>query len=103
MNRYLKMRRDGLSEENAGSMKRHAVGARADTELAAAATNAIDCLTTVPLDRIKVSAQQGWLYLEGTVNWDHQRITLEEVTRPLAGVRGVTNSVMIQSFHACPD
>jgi osmotically-inducible protein OsmY len=78
-------------------VKRRGTASRSDTELAAAVTEAIDCLTTVPLDRVKVRARDGWLHLEGTVNWDRQRTTLEEVTRPLEGVRGVTNSIMIQA------
>ena len=85
------------SHRNGRSLKGCEVGGWSDTELAAAATNAIDCLTTVPLERIKVRAQDGWLHLEGSVNWDRQRTMLEEVTRPLEGVRGVTNSIMIQT------
>jgi osmotically-inducible protein OsmY len=91
-----KFRRGGLGHQKEQNVKRRKVGARSDTELAAAVTEAIDCLTTVPLDRVRVRARDGWLHLEGSVNWDRQRTTLEEVTRPLEGVRGVTNSIMIQ-------
>ena len=93
-----KFRRTGLGHRNERCLRRREVGRRSDRELAAAATEAIDCLTTVPLDRIKVRARQGWLHLEGWVNGCPQRTVLEEVTRSLEGVRGVTNSVGIQAL-----
>ncbi len=102
MNRHAKFRREGLARRSGRCTRRQEIEERSDTELAAAAADAIDCLTTVPLDRIRVRAQHGWLRLEGTVNWDHQRTMLEEVTRPLAGVRGVTNEITIQALPVVP-
>ena len=92
-----------FDERSERCVKRHGTRRLSDTELAAAATYAMDCLTTVPLDRVRVRARDGWLHLEGSVNWDRQRTTLEEVTRPLEGVRGVTNSIMIQDLPMGPD
>ena len=74
-----------------------------DTDLAGAATDAIAFLTTVPEDTIKVTAQNGWLHLEGTVDSDSKRIIVEEVTRPLTGVRGVVNSIKVRAFQSCLD
>jgi len=68
-----------------------------DGELAAAAADAIEVLTTVPQETIKVTARHGWLHLEGTLNWQHQRTTVEDVTRHLPGVQGVTDAIIIQS------
>ncbi|HWX18556.1 MAG TPA: BON domain-containing protein [Candidatus Binatia bacterium] len=68
-----------------------------DTALATAAGEAIKWLTTIPQDAISVSAHDGWLELDGKVNWRHQRITVEDVTRNLPGVKGVINSIRIQS------
>jgi len=73
----------------------HVANHARDSDLAAAAADAIACLTTVPIDTIKVSAQDGRLHLEGWVDSDSERIIVEEVTRPLRGVRGVINSVKV--------
>ncbi len=80
----------------------HIPSSSQDTELAAAAVNAIGFLTTVPVDWIKVKAQNGWLLLEGDVNSDSERIIVEEIVRPLGGVRGVTNSIKVRAFPCCP-
>jgi osmotically-inducible protein OsmY len=71
-----------------------------DSDLAAAAADAIACLTTVPIDTIQVSAQDGRLHLEGWVDSDSERIIVEEVIRPLRGVRGVINSVKVGDIQS---
>jgi osmotically-inducible protein OsmY len=68
-----------------------------DTDLAAAATEAIAWLTTVPQETITVTVHNGWLHLAGTVNYRHQRTIVEDVTRHLPGVRGVTDSIIIEA------
>jgi len=52
-----------------------------DTDLAAAAADAIEVLTTVPAESIKVTARSGWLYLQGELESRHQRTIVEDVTR----------------------
>ncbi len=69
----------------------------ADTDLAAAATDAIAWLTTVPQETITVTAHNGWLHLEGKVSYRHQRAIVEDITRYLPGVRGVTDSIIIEA------
>jgi osmotically-inducible protein OsmY len=72
----------------------------ADSQLAAAAVDAIECLTTVPLESIKVSTHYGWLHLQGSVNYESQRSTIEDVTRHLPGVLGLTDTITIRPFGA---
>jgi osmotically-inducible protein OsmY len=71
----------------------------ADTDLAAAAADAIETLTTVPPETINVTARNGWLHLGGSVNWPHQRTTVEDVTRNLPGVQGIIDSIIINSVR----
>jgi osmotically-inducible protein OsmY len=68
----------------------------ADEDLAASAVDAIECLTTISTETLKVSARKGWLRLEGNVNWPDQRMILEQVTRHLPGVAGVIDSLAIR-------
>lgn len=60
-----------------------------------AAIFALDCLTTVPLESIRVTARNSLLHLDGTVTSSHQRITLEEVARNVPGVRGVVDRIEV--------
>jgi osmotically-inducible protein OsmY len=73
--------------QNGEATTQHLLYQPCDTDLAGAAADAIAFLTTVPADTIKVTAQGGWLHLEGTVDSDSKRIIVEEVIRPLNGVR----------------
>ena len=77
------------------SKRKRAGARRADCELATAASNAIKWLTTVPADWIHVSAHNGHLDLDGRVEALHQRTVIEDLTRALPGVRGVTNSIYV--------
>src|SRR5262245_44807153 len=93
MSSHFDFRRGGLGRRKARWIKRPE---STDAELAATSLEAIECLTTIPLERIRVSARNGWLHLEGTLISRHQRTTLEEVTCHLPGVQGVINSIRIQ-------
>jgi osmotically-inducible protein OsmY len=66
-----------------------------DTELQAAAGEAIQWLTTVPRETIKVTARDGWLTLEGEVEERHQAHCIEELVREVPGVRGVRSALTV--------
>jgi osmotically-inducible protein OsmY len=100
MNPPPELERNGQSNRPTAWVKRPNTNRSSDVELATAAVDAIECLTTVPLESIQVTARNGWLQLEGTVAWEQQRTTLEEVTRRLPGVRGVIDSIAIKSLAA---
>jgi osmotically-inducible protein OsmY len=96
MSARFELQKDGLMRQPRAWVKRPNINRRADADLAAAAVDAIEVLTTVPQESIKVTAHNGWLHLEGTVSGRHQRTILEEVTRQLPGVQGVTDSTTIE-------
>jgi osmotically-inducible protein OsmY len=64
-----------------------------DTEIASNVTHAIQSNVSVPDDRIKVTVRDGWVTLEGTVDWRFQRQLAEEAVRFLGGVRGISNEI----------
>jgi osmotically-inducible protein OsmY len=84
-----------LTKQHTSWVKRPSAGHLTDTKLAAAAVDAIEWLTTVPQETIKVTARSGWLYLEGTVNCRSQLTTVEDVTRHVPGVQGVIDTIKI--------
>ena len=68
----------------------------ADRALATAATEAIEWLTTISPEAIRISVQDGWVTLEGSLNWRHQRDTVNEVVLKVPGVKGVTNRIRLE-------
>ena len=69
---------------------------RTDSEIVAAALDAIGRASTVPEGSVKVMVRQGSLTLEGVVDGWHQKTAAEEAVRHLAGVRGVTNLIRLR-------
>jgi VCBS repeat-containing protein len=68
-----------------------------DTELAQAALAALKWNTLVPQDRVTVTVSDGWLTLNGALDWQYQKDAAARAVRDLAGVKGVTNSIVVQS------
>lgn len=71
-------------------------GKRNDTEIAEAVLNALWWSSSVKEDKIKVKVENGWITLEGEVEWKFQRNTIENTVRKLLGVRGITNNIKIK-------
>ena len=69
---------------------------RTDADLARAAVNALAWNTSVPQDRVKVKVENGWLTLEGDVDFFFQREAAERAVRSLWGVKGVTNLISVR-------
>jgi osmotically-inducible protein OsmY len=74
---------------------------RTDTDIAAAATQALDSRITVPPGKVKATVRDGWITLEGEVEWKFQREAAESAVRHLIGVKGVTNLITVKP-HVTP-
>jgi osmotically-inducible protein OsmY len=70
--------------------------ARTDADIARAALNALEWNVDVPDKRLQVSVSDGWVKLEGEVDWQYQRAGAERAVRYLSGVKGVTNLISIK-------
>ena len=69
---------------------------RDDADIAQAVLNAFKWHVWVPQDAIKVSVEQGWVTLEGTVNSKFQRTSANDAVRSLTGVHGVINLISVK-------
>jgi osmotically-inducible protein OsmY len=69
---------------------------RTDADVAAAAVRALQWDALVPIERVKLTVSNGWVTLEGDVDWQFQKEDAEKVVRRLTGVRGVTNLIMVR-------
>lgn len=75
---------------------------RSDTEIAHAALNALKWDTEVPDTRVKVRVENGWLWLEGDLEWQFEKEAAVRAVRYLAGVKGVTNALRVKPTHVSP-
>ncbi len=69
---------------------------RTDEDIARAAVRALENNISVPRDRIKVTVREGWITLEGDVEWQYQRAAAEAAMRYLVGVKGVVNLITVK-------
>jgi len=65
-------------------------GWRDDIEVAEAILNTLKWQTSVDEDQIKIKVENGWVTLEGTVNWLFEKNKITELVENLLGVRGIT-------------
>jgi osmotically-inducible protein OsmY len=70
--------------------------ARTDVELAEAVVQALEWNVLVPRDCVQGRVADGWVRLEGTVDWNYQRTAAEEAIHRLAGIQGVTNRIIVK-------
>ena len=69
---------------------------RSDTDIARAAAEALAWNVSLPVDRVKVTVSDGWITLNGEVDWGYQMRAAEAAVRRMLGVRGVTNEVTVK-------
>ena len=69
---------------------------RTDADIASTALSALKWDFQVPEDKVSVMVSDGWLTLEGTVDWQYQKDAAERCVRYLMGVQVVTNSIVIR-------
>jgi osmotically-inducible protein OsmY len=70
---------------------------RTDTDLAGAAVRALEWDVQVPQRSVKLRVSDGWITLEGEVEWQYQREAAERTVRHLLGVKGVSNLILLKA------
>ncbi|WP_055077527.1 BON domain-containing protein [Pseudanabaena sp. 'Roaring Creek'] len=68
-----------------------------DSDIAAAAIHHIDWFTTIPRGSVKVTVRNGWITLDGEVDWQYLKIAAGHFLHHLSGVKGVSNEISIKS------
>ena len=69
---------------------------RPDPDIARDAVAALKASLPYSWESVKVIAKNGWLTLEGDVEWHYQRERAENSVRRIKGVRGVANSINVR-------
>jgi osmotically-inducible protein OsmY len=70
--------------------------ARPDPEIARDAVMAIKNQLPYSSEHIKAVVRDGWLTLEGDVEWNYQREAAERAVRRLKGIKGVSNLIQLK-------
>lgn len=68
----------------------------ADDTIANRALKIINWSSDVPDGDIKIIVQDGWVTLEGEVDWQYQKETVERAVRKLSGVVGIHNDLTLR-------
>lgn len=68
-----------------------------DLRIAHEIVNAFQWNWELPNDAIGVVVENGWVTLEGTLEWNYQRETANAIVGNLLGVRGITNNIGIKT------
>lgn len=76
---------------------------RTDMEIAHAVAEALRWDIEVPDDKIKARVDEGWVWLDGDVEWEYQRSAAERAVRYLTGVKGVSNNLKLSKRPWIPD
>jgi osmotically-inducible protein OsmY len=69
---------------------------RSDPEIARDAVQALKSAFSVPDDKIKLTVKNGWVTLEGKVEWQYQKNAADSAIRDLGGVKGVNNQIQVK-------
>ena len=68
-----------------------------DTEIATEILNALKWDLEIPSDDIIVKVENGWVRLDGEVQWNYQREAAKKAVKQLSGVLGVTNDIKLSA------
>jgi len=70
---------------------------KADIEIADAVNEVLRWNEAVDEDQIEIRVDNGWIFLDGAVEWEYQRKAAERAVHDLKGVRGVTNRITLKT------
>ena len=72
-------------------------GTTSDGDIAKEIVSALKWNFQVPNDTVKVKVENGWVTLDGELNWNFQRDAAKDAVCHLNGVKGVSNNLKIKS------
>ncbi|HEY0288741.1 MAG TPA: BON domain-containing protein [Pseudomonas sp.] len=67
-----------------------------DEVIASRCLDVIRWNSAIPEDRMQIKVQQGWVTLEGEVDWQYQKEAAQSAVRKLAGVAGINNMLIVK-------
>jgi osmotically-inducible protein OsmY len=78
------------------TVRLHPAARRPDDAIAQAAADSLRWHSSVPDTGVQVTVRDGWITLDGMVDWQYQKDAAYRAVRDLTGVMGVTNHVELK-------
>jgi osmotically-inducible protein OsmY len=72
------------------------LGPRSDSRIAEAVANTLAWDSALPLNAVKATVADGWVTLNGEVEWQFQRAIAQTDAERMSGVKGVTNLITLK-------
>ena len=76
---------------------------RSDTDIAIAVKDALKWHSAVNEDLIEIKVENGWVYLDGTAEWDYQKKAAENTVKDIVGVVKVVNRISLKPTVSSKD
>ncbi len=73
---------------------------KTDLDLANEVLSGMKWNWSIPNDKIQVKVEDGWVTLDGAVEWNYQRDAAKNSATDLIGVKGVINNIKLNSLSA---
>lgn len=70
---------------------------KTDAEIASAIENAFRWHWDIPAEKVTVTVENGWVFIEGELEWNYQKEAASNAVCNLIGIRGITNNIAIAS------
>jgi len=74
-------------------------GRKGNSQLAAEVLNACKFKWEVPDDRISANVENGWVTLEGELEWAYQSVAAVNAVQSVEGVKGVYNHMHVKPLQ----
>jgi osmotically-inducible protein OsmY len=72
------------------------LSSRTDPEIARDIVHELESHVSIPPNNIKATVRNGWVTLEGNVDWQYQKLLAESAVKKIRGVIGVTNNIEVK-------
>ena len=69
---------------------------RTDADIATTAAHQIKWITSIPTGKVQITVSDGWITLDGELEWWFEKDEAERTVRGLTGVKGVSNLIKIK-------
>lgn len=74
-----------------------------DTEIARMIADTLKWDSVVQDDKIRVKVEDGWVTLEGIVDWEFQKESVKNSIKNLIGIRGISNNITVKPSVTAKD
>ena len=72
------------------------LSSRTDPEIARDIVHELQSHVSIPANNIKATVRNGWVTLEGSVDWQYQKLIAESAVKKIKGVIGVANNIEVK-------